>query len=76
MGIGLVPVLESRIAGVDPYDIEGKALAAAWPAIDDLASEFGGGGHSQAAGAVVDGALDEVIAKVIRRAQEYIKRFS
>lgn len=42
----------------------------------DLASEFGGGGHSQAAGAVVDGTLDEVIAKVIRRAKEYIKRFS
>ena len=42
----------------------------------DLASEFGGGGHSQAAGAVVDGALDEVIAKVIFRAKEYIKRFS
>ncbi|MCH7597172.1 MAG: bifunctional oligoribonuclease/PAP phosphatase NrnA [Planctomycetes bacterium] len=42
----------------------------------DLASEFGGGGHSQAAGAVVDGTLDEVIAKVIRRAKEYIKKFS
>ncbi len=42
----------------------------------DLASEFGGGGHSQAAGAVVDGTLDEVIAKVIPRAKEYIKRFS
>jgi hypothetical protein len=38
---GLVPLLESRIGGVDPNDIEGKALAAAWPAIDDLARELG-----------------------------------
>ena len=38
---GLVPLLESRISGVDPYGIEGKALASAWPAIDDLARELG-----------------------------------
>lgn len=41
MGIGLVPILETRIKSVDPYNIEGKALASAWPEIDDIARRLG-----------------------------------
>ncbi|GAB5406146.1 MAG: hypothetical protein Aurels2KO_43770 [Aureliella sp.] len=41
MGFGLIPLLESRIPGVDPYSIEGKALAASWPGIDDIARSLG-----------------------------------
>ncbi len=41
----------------------------------DLAGEFGGGGHSEAAGAVLDCGLDEAIAKVLPRALEHIKTF-
>jgi hypothetical protein len=41
MGFGLIPLLESRISGVDPYNIEGKALAASWPGIDDVARSLG-----------------------------------
>lgn len=41
MGFGLLPILETQIVGVDPFNIEGKDLAAAWSAIDDLARELG-----------------------------------
>lgn len=44
--------------------------------VSELAAEFGGGGHSQAAGAVVDASLDEVIARVMPRASEYLAGFS
>ena len=42
----------------------------------ELAAEFGGGGHSQAAGAVLDCGLKEAIAKVLPRAEEHLKRFA
>lgn len=41
----------------------------------DLAAEFGGGGHSQAAGAIIDSPLQPAIDKVLPRAIEYITRF-
>lgn len=41
----------------------------------DLAAEFGGGGHSQAAGAVLDHSLQAAIERVVPRAVEYVKRF-
>lgn len=41
----------------------------------ELAGEFGGGGHQQAAGAVLDCSLEETINKVVPRATEYIKKF-
>lgn len=41
----------------------------------DLAAQFGGGGHAQAAGAILDCSLREAIDKVIPRAIEYMKRF-
>lgn len=42
----------------------------------ELANEFGGGGHAQAAGAILDCALQPAIDKVVPRAAEYIRRFS
>lgn len=42
----------------------------------DLASEFGGGGHQQAAGAVLDCGLHAAIDRVVPRAIEYLKRFN
>lgn len=43
--------------------------------IVELAAEFQGGGHSQAAGAILDCSLQEAIDKVVPRALDYIKRF-
>ncbi len=43
--------------------------------IVELAAEFQGGGHSQAAGAILDCGLQEAIDKVVPRAIEYMKRF-
>ncbi len=40
-----------------------------------LAGEFGGGGHAQAAGAILDCGVKEAIAKVLPRAEEFIKQF-
>jgi len=39
-----------------------------------LAAEFGGGGHKQAAGAILNCSLDDAIARVVPRAVEYMKR--
>lgn len=41
----------------------------------ELAAEFGGGGHSQAAGAVLDCGLDEAIERVVSRTMEFVTRF-
>lgn len=40
-----------------------------------LAAEFGGGGHTQSSGAILDCGLKKAIAKVIARAEEHLKRF-
>ncbi|MEK6800207.1 MAG: DHH family phosphoesterase [Planctomycetota bacterium] len=42
----------------------------------ELAQEFNGGGHAQAAGAILDCSLEEAIRKLVPRAIEHIKRFS
>jgi phosphoesterase RecJ-like protein len=39
----------------------------------ELAREFGGGGHSHAAGAVLDGPVDEVIKTVLPIAERYLQ---
>ncbi|MCP3981974.1 MAG: bifunctional oligoribonuclease/PAP phosphatase NrnA [bacterium] len=39
-----------------------------------LAGEFGGGGHRNASGIVVEGVLDEVLQAVMRRAEELLAR--
>lgn len=41
----------------------------------ELANEFNGGGHAQAAGAVLDCGLQEAIGRVVPRAIEYLKTF-
>ena len=41
----------------------------------DLAAEFNGGGHSQAAGAILDCGVHETIEKVLPRALEHLKKF-
>jgi len=41
----------------------------------ELAEEFGGGGHSQAAGAVLDCGLDKAVDKVVPRAVEHLEKF-
>ncbi len=43
--------------------------------VQDLAAEFGGGGHLQASGAVLDCGLEEAVETVIPRAVEYLKKF-
>jgi len=40
----------------------------------ELARQFNGGGHSQAAGAVIDGAIHEVEARVVAAALDHIRR--
>lgn len=42
----------------------------------ELAAEFKGGGHSQAAGAILDCGLQEAIDRVVPRAVEYVKNFA
>ncbi len=44
--------------------------------VSNLAAEFGGGGHSQAAGAVLDCSLDEAMERVLPRAIEHLGTFS
>lgn len=41
----------------------------------DLAGQFGGGGHTQAAGAIVDGDLQTVIKTVVERASKHLAQF-
>lgn len=41
----------------------------------ELAAEFKGGGHRQAAGSVLDCGLKEAIEKVLPRAEEHLKKF-
>lgn len=43
--------------------------------VTELAAEFGGGGHSQAAGAVLDCGLTEAVQKVVPRAAEYVSKW-
>lgn len=38
----------------------------------ELARQFGGGGHRSSAGAVLDGALDEIVERVVSAAQAYL----
>lgn len=42
----------------------------------ELAAEFNGGGHSQAAGAILDCGLQAAIDRVVPRAVEFLKRFA
>ena len=42
----------------------------------ELAKRFGGGGHRQAAGAVVDGCVEETLPTILNAAIEHIKNFS
>jgi phosphoesterase RecJ-like protein len=44
--------------------------------VTELAAEFGGGGHTQAAGAILDGPLADAIARVVPRAVEHAGRFT
>ena len=39
----------------------------------ELARQFGGGGHHAAAGAILDGTIEEVTSRVIPAAKEYVK---
>lgn len=41
----------------------------------DLAGQFGGGGHTQAAGAIVDGDLQTVIKTVVEQASKHLAQF-
>ncbi len=43
-------------------------------AVLELAKEFGGGGHLASAGAILDGTIEEVTARVIPAAREYIRK--
>jgi|GEM_PF-49901 len=40
-----------------------------------LAGEFGGGGHAQAAGAVLECGVDEAVGRVVPRAEVFVKQF-
>lgn len=40
----------------------------------DLAQQFGGGGHEMAAGAIQDGTIAEVVARVVPAAQAYVAK--
>ena len=44
--------------------------------VTDLAAEFGGGGHAQASGAILDCGLQQAIDKVVPQAIEYMKKFA
>ena len=41
MSAGIVPILEKRIPGVNPHDVEGKGLAAHYQSLDKLADRLG-----------------------------------
>ncbi len=40
----------------------------------ELAQQFGGGGHEQAAGAILDGTIEQVVGQVIPAARTYLHR--
>ena len=44
--------------------------------IADLAAQFKGGGHAQAAGAILDCGLEQAMEKVIPRAVDYLAKFT
>ncbi|MEK6674072.1 MAG: DHHA1 domain-containing protein, partial [Planctomycetota bacterium] len=41
----------------------------------ELAAEFKGGGHHQAAGAILDCGLEQAVAQVIPRAVDHLQKF-
>lgn len=41
----------------------------------ELAGQFGGGGHSQAAGAILDGGVEEAMRRVLPVAESHLKNF-
>lgn len=41
-----------------------------------LAQQFGGGGHHTSAGAILDGPMDEVTARVLPAAQDYVQQLA
>jgi len=43
--------------------------------VSELAAAFGGGGHSQAAGAILDCSLEEAITQVVPKACAHLKKF-
>jgi len=43
--------------------------------VSTIAFEFGGGGHSAAAGADVEGSLDEVVGQVLKRTKQLLADF-
>jgi phosphoesterase RecJ-like protein len=45
-------------------------------AVNQLAVDYGGGGHSSAAGAIVNGKLDEVMADVIAKVETLVQKTS
>ena len=71
-GVRLAMLLTEGRKGKTRINFRGSGIVT----VLDLAAEFGGGGHSQAAGAVLDCSLDEAIARVVPRAVEYVKRFA
>lgn len=40
MGVGIVPILQTRIKGVDSFSIEGKAVASSYEEIEEIAEEL------------------------------------
>lgn len=44
--------------------------------VSELAAQFGGGGHQQASGAILDCGLTEAIDRVVPRAVEHLHKFS
>ncbi len=44
-------------------------------AVLELAGQFGGGGHAQAAGAIIDGPVEEVRDRVLAEAEAYLRQF-
>ncbi len=70
-GVQLAMLLTEGRAGKTRINFRGSGPVT----VVELAEQFGGGGHSQAAGAVLDCELPEAIDKVVPPAVDHLKKF-
>jgi phosphoesterase RecJ-like protein len=75
--INFLTTIEDALVAVVLVEQSNQKTKVSWrsrPGLDvsRLAAQYGGGGHEQAAGAMVDGDLDSVTSKVVREASSLL----
>jgi len=70
-GARLAILFTEGVAGKTRMNFRGSGAVT----VVELAARFGGGGHSQAAGAILDGGVDDAMRRVLPVAEAHLKKF-